>query len=329
MRTFRHGMEIFMNIVFLEANTLGDDVDLTIFEKLGTVKTFPLSAPGENAARCMDADVVVLNKIPVNASLLDGNDRTKLVCITATGTNIVDFPYVNSRGIAIANVKGYSTESVVQHTFALAFYLFEKMHYYDSFVKSGEYARSDVFSHFTEKFHELAGKTWGIIGLGTIGRRVADIARAFGCKVIYYSTSGNHNEPGYDRKDLDELMKTSDIISVHAPLNDATKGLIGTRELGLMKKSGIILNLGRGGIIDEAALADALDAGTIAAAGTDVLTKEPIAADNPLMRIKDSGKLVITPHIAWATIEARQRCAGEVFLNIEAWLKGEERNICR
>ncbi len=318
-----------MNIVFLEANTLGDDVDLKMFEKLGTVKTYPLSDPEKNAGRCMDADVVVLNKIPVNASLLDGNDRTKLVCITATGTNIVDFPYVNGRGIAIANVKGYSTESVVQHTFALAFFLWERMHYYDTFVKSGDYARSDVFSHFTEKFHELAGHTWGIIGLGTIGKRVAEIAKCFGCRVIYYSTSGKHDEPGFERVDLDTMMREADIISVHAPLNDATKDLVGARELSLMKKSAIILNLGRGGIIDEAALADAIEAGTIAGAGTDVLTKEPIAADNPLMRIKDSGKLVITPHIAWASVEARIRCAEEVYLNIEAWMKGEERNICK
>ncbi len=318
-----------MNIVFLEANTLGEDVDLSMFEKFGNVITYPISDPDKNAERCSEADVVVLNKIPVDAALLDGNDRTKLVCITATGTNIVDFPYVNSHGIPVANVKGYSTESVVQHTFALLFYIWEKMPYYDNFVKSGEYERSDVFSHFALKFHELAGHTWGIIGLGTIGKRVADIARAFGCRVLYYSTSGRHDEPGYERTDLDTLMKSCDIISVHAPLNDATKGLVGARELGLMKSSGIIMNLGRGGIIDEEALADALEKNIIAGAATDVLTKEPIPVGNPLLRIKDSNRLVITPHIAWATAEARQRCAEEVYLNIEAWMNGEERNICK
>ena len=318
-----------MNIVFLEANTLGEDVDLSMFEKFGKVITYPISDPAKNAERCGKADVVVLNKIPVDAALLDGNDRTKLVCITATGTNIVDFPYVNSRGIPVANVKGYSTESVVQHTFALLFYIWEKMSYYDHFVKSGEYERSDVFSHFSLKFHELAGHTWGIIGLGTIGKRVADIARAFGCRVLYYSTSGRHDESGYERVDLDTLMKNCDIISVHAPLNDATKGLVGARELGLMKSSGIIMNLGRGGIIDEEALADALEMNIIAGAATDVLTKEPIPVGNPLLRIKDSNRLVITPHIAWATVEARQRCAEEVYLNIEAWMRGKERNICK
>lgn len=318
-----------MKIVFLEVNALGDDIDLTPFNKLGEVVTYPLSDPDNNATRCQGADIIVLNKIPVNASLLDGNDTVKLVCITATGTNIVDFGYTNARNITVTNVKGYSTESVVQHTFALAFYLWEHMHYYDHFVKSGEYAANDVFSHFTEKFHELSGHTWGIVGLGTIGRRVADVAKCFGCKVIYYSTGGAHDEPGYSRVGLDELMRESDIISVHAPLNDNTRGLIGSRELALMKSSSIILNLGRGGIIDEAALANALENGIIAGAGTDVLTREPILPDNPLMRINDSGKLIVTPHIAWATIEARARCAEEIYMNIDAWLNGSERNVCR
>lgn len=308
---------------------MGEDVDLTPFNTLGEVVTYPLSDPSQNAQRCLDADIVVLNKIPVNEGLLGGNTVTKLICITATGTNIVDFPYVNSRGITVTNVKGYSTESVVQHTFALAFYLWEKMHYYDNFVKSGAYAQNDVFSHFTEKFHELAGHTWGIVGLGTIGKRVATVAACFGCRVIYYSTGGAHDDPDFERVSLEELMKQSDIISVHAPLNDRTRGLIGKNELSLMKSSAIILNLGRGGIIDEAALADAVEAGTIAGAGTDVLTAEPIRTDNPLSRIKDSGRLIITPHIAWATVEARIRCADEVLLNIRAWMNGEERNVCK
>lgn len=318
-----------MKIVFLEVNALGEDIDLTPFNRLGEVITYPLSDPAHNRERCLDADIVVLNKIPVNASLLDGNTATKLICITATGTNIVDFEYTNSRGITVTNVKGYSTESVVQHTFALAFYLWEKLNYYDRFVKSGDYARNDVFSHFTEKFHELAGHTWGIIGLGTIGKRVASVASAFGCKVIYYSTSGIHDEPGYTRVSLEELLKASDIVSIHAPLNANTNGLIDAAKLKLMKPSAIILNLGRGGIIDEAALANALEAGTIAGAGTDVLTREPVLPDNPLMRIKDSGRLIITPHIAWATIEARVRCAEEIYMNMEAWLEGRERNVCR
>ncbi len=318
-----------MKIVFLEANALGNDVDLSIFNKLGDVTIYPLTDPEHNAERCKDADVVILNKIPVNAELLDGNNTTKLVALTATGTNIVDFDYTNSRGITVANVKGYSTESVVQHTFALVFYIWEKMNYYDNFVKSGDYARSDIFSHFSVKFNELSGRTWGIIGLGDIGRRVAEVAKCFGCKVIYYSTSGKHDEPGFTRVSLEELLQTSDIVSIHAPLNDATRGLIGSAELNIMKKTAILVNVGRGGIIDEEALTEALETDAIAGAALDVVSKEPIEASNPLLRIKDSKKLIITPHIAWATVEARSRCAEEVYLNVEAWMKGESRNVCR
>lgn len=318
-----------MKIVFLEANTLGDDVSTEAFSGLGEVVRYPLSDPERNAERIQDADIIVVNKIPVNESLLGNAAAVKLVCLTATGTNNVDFFYTNSRGIAVANVKGYSTESVVQHTFALLFYLYEKMPYYDTFVKSGEYARNDVFSHFTEHFHELYGKTWGIIGLGTIGKRVAELASAFGCRVIYYSTSGRHNDPDYQRASLDELLSESDIVSVHAPLNADTNNLLCREKLSLMKNTAILLNLGRGPIINEKDLAEAIMNGTIAGAGLDVLSVEPMLPDNPLLAIRDSGRLVITPHIAWATVEARQRCADEVLLNIKAFLAGEERNIVR
>lgn len=318
-----------MKIVFLEVNALGEDVDLSGYRQLGEVVTYPLSDPEKNAERIKGADVVIVNKIQVNEALLAGNDTVKLVCVTATGTNNVDLAYTSAHGITVANVKGYSTDSVVQHTFALAFYLVEKMAYYDRFVKSGDYAKNDVFSHFLEKFHELKGMTWGIIGLGTIGRSVADIARTFGCRVIYYSTSGVHQEPGYRRVSLDELLSQSDIVSIHAPLNANTKGLIDADNLRKMKPTAILLNLGRGGIINESALADALESGVIAGAGIDVLEHEPINADNPLLRIRDSGKLIVTPHIAWATVEARMRCAEEVLLNIKAWMRGEERNVVR
>lgn len=318
-----------MKIVFLEVNALGADVDLSGYREIADVVTYPLSDPAKNSERIKGADVVIVNKIRVNRELLEGNDTVKLVCVTATGTNNVDLSYTKEHGITVANVKGYSTDSVVQHTFALAFFLVEKMAYYDRFVKSGDYARNDVFSHFLEKFHEIKGKTWGIIGLGTIGRSVADIARAFGCRVIYYSTSGVHQEPGYRRVSLDELLSESDIVSIHAPLNANTNGLIGAENLKKMKPTAILLNLGRGGIVDEAALADALEDNVIAGAGIDVLETEPMRADNPLLRIQDSGKLVITPHIAWATVEARMRCAEEVLLNIRAWMKGEERNVVK
>lgn len=316
-----------MKIVFLESETLGTDVDLSKFDQLGEVIRYPRSNPDENAARIAQADILIVNKVPMNEETLKDADHLKLICITATGTNIVDFNYTNKRNLKVANVKGYSTQSVIQHTFALFFYVFEKLRYYDEFVKSGEYIRSDIFSHFEVKFHELYGKTWGIIGLGEIGRGVAEVAKQFGCKVIYYSTSGKNSNPTYDQLDLDTLLKESDVVSIHAPLNQNTENLIGEEELRKMKKSAILLNLGRGPIINEHALAKALREDWIAGAGLDVLRVEPMAADNPLYEIKDSKKLIITPHIAWATVEARQRVVDEVYKNIEAFLKGESRNI--
>lgn len=318
-----------MKIVFLETDTLGEDVDLTPFDSLGEVIKYPCSNSQQDADRSKDADVIIVNKVPMNMATLSKAEHLKLICITGTGTNIVDFNYTNSRNIAVANVKGYSTQSVVQHTFALFFYVYEKMSYYDRFVKSGEYIRSDIFSHFIVKFHELSGKTWGIIGLGEIGRGVAEVAKLFGCNVIYYSTSGKNSSTVYEQVDLDTLLHKSDVISIHAPLNDATRNLIGEKELRKMKKTAVLLNLGRGPIVNEQALANALKEDIISAAGLDVLTAEPMLASNPLIEIQDSTKLIITPHIAWATIEARQRVTEEVYQNIVSFQRGEERNIVR
>lgn len=318
-----------MNIIFLETDTLGDDVDLSVFETLGKVTKYNKSEPLLNRERMKDADILIVNKVPMNEENLKAAVNLKLICITGTGTNIVDFPYVNSRGIAVANVKGYSTQSVVQHTFALLFYLYEKLSHYDNFVKSGGYVSSDIFSCFDEKFNELYEKTWGIIGLGNIGKGVASIAKAFGCRVVYYSTSGRNLNEEYERVDFDTLLKESDIISIHAPLNKDTENLIGEEALKKMKPTALLLNLGRGPIIDEAALSKALSNNWIAGAGLDVLRQEPMSADNPLLAIQDSKKLIITPHIAWATVEARRRCVAEVYENMKAFLKGEERNIVK
>ena len=196
---------------------------------------------------------------------------------------------------------------MAQHTFALLFYLMEKLRYYDDYVKTEKYVEDVTFTHFENVFHELSGKTWGIIGLGNIGQRVADIAKLFGCHVIYYSTSGKNTKPGYERVSLEELLRSSDIVSVHAPLDENTRGLMNRKTFALMKREAIFLNLGRGPIVVEQDLADALNEGTIAAAGLDVLCVEPMQRDNPLRTIKDSGKLLITPHIAWASVEARTR----------------------
>lgn len=296
-----------MKIVFLDAKTIGDDIDLSGYDKLGEVEKYGFSTAEEARERTKDADVIVLNKVPVNETSIGEAEHLKLVCVTATGTNNLDKEYLEKRGIAWRNVAGYSTETVAQHTFAMLFYLLEKLPYYDNYVKSGKYVGDTTFTHFANVFHEISGKTWGIIGLGAIGRRVADLARLFGCRVIYYSTSGKNNQTGYERVDFDTILQEADILSVHAPLDENTLGLMNKEAFSKMKPSAIFLNVGRGPIVVEEDLTWALEKGIIAAAGLDVLSEEPMRADNPLRQIKDSDKLLITPHIAWASIEARTR----------------------
>ncbi len=296
-----------MKIVFLDVKTIGEDIDLSGFERLGEVVKYGFSSPEEARVRTRDADVIILNKVVINEQSIGEAEHLKLVCVTATGTNNLDKEYLEKRGIEWRNVAGYSTETVAQHTFALLFFLLEKLAYYDEYVKSERYIGDTVFTHFQNVFHELSGKTWGIIGLGAIGRRVADIAKLFGCRVIYYSTSGKNTQAGYERADFDTLLKESDIVSVHAPLTVETEGLMNKAAFDRMKESAIFLNLGRGPIVVEEDLAEALESGSIAAAGLDVLKVEPMSETNPLRRIKDSDRLIITPHIAWASIEARTR----------------------
>lgn len=296
-----------MKVVFLDVKTIGEDISLSGFDMLGEVVKYPFSSSEEVPERIKDADVIIVNKIQVNEATVGTAKNLKLVCVTATGTNNLDKDYLNSRGIVWRNVAGYSTESVAQHTFAMLFYLLEKLRYYDDYVKEDRYTGDTLFTHFEERFYELCGKTWGIIGLGSIGRRVASIAEAFGAKVIYSSPSGSAPQKGYCQVDLDTLYASSDIISVHAPLNHFTKNLIGKTAFSRMKKSCIFLNLGRGPIVVEQDLYDALENNQIRAAGLDVLDKEPMAFENPLRHIKDSRRLFITPHIGWASIEARTR----------------------
>lgn len=296
-----------MKIVFLDAKTIGEDIDLSGFDALGEVVKYPFSTSAEVPERVTDADVLIVNKIQVNERTIGQAKHLKLVCVTATGTNNLDKEYLDKRRIAWRNVAGYSTESVAQHTFAMLFYLLEKLRYYDEYVKEDRYTNDTVFTHFAEHFYELKGKTWGIIGLGNIGRRVTRIAEAFGARVIYTSPSHSAPQEGYHQVELETLLAESDIISVHAPLNEHTENLINMEILKKMKQSCIFLNLGRGPIVVEADLADALEENVIAAAGLDVLCEEPMSEANPLRRIKDSKKLLITPHIAWASVEARTR----------------------
>lgn len=296
-----------MKIVFLDAMTIGEDIDLSGYDRLGEVVKYGFSTPEEARERTKDADVIVLNKVVINETSIGEAENLKLVCVTATGTNNLDKEYLAKRGIEWRNVAGYSTETVAQHTFALLFYLMEKLPYYDSYVKSEKYVGDITFTHFSNVFHELSGKTWGIIGLGAIGSRVADIAGMFGCRVIYYSTSGKNYQAGYERVDFDTLLAESDIVSVHAPLDENTRGLMDAAAFAKMKNTAIFLNLGRGPIVVEADLAEALRTGVIGAAGLDVLATEPMSPENPLKEIKDSERLIITPHIAWASVEARCR----------------------
>lgn len=296
-----------MKLVFLDTKTIGEDIDLSAYDALGEVVKYGFSTLEEIPERVKDADVLIVNKIAINEQTIGNAKNLKLVCVTATGTNNLDKEYLKKRGIAWRNVAGYSTESVTQHTFALLFYLLEKIRYYDDYVKDEKYINDTVFTHFAEHFNEVNGKTWGIIGLGTIGRRVADIAKAFGARVIYYSASGSPAQEGYEQVDFETLLTTSDIVSVHAPLNKYTKDLMDREAFAKMKKTAIFLNLGRGPIVVEQDLYEALETGEIAAAGLDVLCEEPMSETNPLAKIKDSKKLIITPHIAWASVEARNR----------------------
>lgn len=296
-----------MKLVFLDRKSIGEDIDFSPFHALGDVDIYSFTTPEEVPERIKDADVIVVNKIPINEQTIGSAERLKLVCVTATGTNNLDKDYLEKRGIAWRNVAGYSTESVAQHTFAMLFYLLEHLRYYDDYVKNKHYLNDTLFTHFDKKFRQISKMTWGIIGLGAIGRRVADIASFFGADVIYYSASGASPQEGYHQVDLHTLLTTSDIISIHAPLNEHTEGLINEETLSQMQPHTILLNLGRGSIINEAALASALKEHKIAAAGLDVLAKEPMSNSCPLSELLDYENLLITPHIAWASIEARTR----------------------
>jgi len=317
-----------LNICFLDAETLGEDLDLSVFNRFGQTSVYGMTEPEQTRYRIQHQDIIITN----NTVNLDENNlrhatRVKLICVAATGTDNVDLNYAKNRGIIVCNVPGYSTQSVAQHTFAMLFYLLESISYYDDYVKSGQYERSNTVNYLMKPFWELKGKTWGIIGMGRIGSEVAHIAQAFGCNIVYYSTSGQNNVSLYPRLELDTLLNQADIISIHAPMNSKTLNLIGYTQLKQMQRHAILLNLGRGGIIKEDDLAKAIDEGLIAGAALDVLEQEPIHSFNPLLRIKEKDRLLITPHIAWASIEARQTLIKEVGLNIEAFLQGMPRNV--
>lgn len=310
-----------MKLVFLESENLGDDIDLERFRDFGEVVIYEQTPLDRIKARIADADVIILNKLPMNEQYLCDARNLKLICITATGTNNVDFEYTDRAGIRVKNVSGYSTEAVVGHTFALAFYLLEHLNYYDEYVKSGAYCKSPSFTYFGKKFETLSELKWGIVGLGAIGRKVAQVAGVFGAKVVYYSTSGKNHSTDFEEVNFETLLRECDIISVHAPLTPQTENLFGEAEFRKMKKTAYFINVGRGPIVNEEALKNALLQGEIAGAGLDVLSKEPMQEDNPLFEIKDSDKLIITPHIAWAATSARKRLMDMVYENVKEYVR--------
>ena len=305
-----------MKIVFLDAATLGD-TSLAPIARLGELVCYPNSTPQEARERVAGCEVLIVNKIKVDRPLLDAAPSLRLVCEAATGVNNIDLDACAERGIPVRNVAGYSTDSVVQQTFMHMLSLLGDAPYFDAKVKSGEYSRSGLFTDVSRPFVEITGKTLGVIGMGTIGQQVARIATAFGMRVIYYSTSGTGHCKDYPSVSLETLLKESDVVSVHAPLNARTSGLIGARELAWMKPSAFLINLGRGGIIDEADLVAAIDAGQIAGTATDVFTSEPIPLDHPFLHARHPERFRFTPHTAWASVEARERLVAIIAENIE------------
>ena len=305
-----------MKIVFLDATTMGD-VSFEPFEKLGDFTRYENSTPEEARERVRDLDVLLINKVIVDKELIDSAPNLKLICIAATGVNNIDVEYAASKGIPVRNAVGYSTDSVVQTTFMHILSLVGGAPYFDESVKSGSYSRSGMFTDTKWNWWELAGKTIGIIGMGNIGQKVARIAEAFGMKVCYYSTSGTGHCKDYPCLSLEELLKTSDIVSVHAPLNERTLNLIGREQLSMMKPQAYLVNVGRGAIIVEEDLVQAVDDGVIAGAGVDVFVTEPLPESHPYLKMKHPERMRLSPHIAWASIEARDRLIGIMAENIQ------------
>ncbi len=319
-----------MNIVMLERNSVGTDIDVSFFEELGTVTYYENTVTEEEVKeRIKDADIVIVNKAKMSEAVLKEAPNVKLLCETATGYDNCDVAYCKEHGITVCNVVNYSTAMVAQHTFTLALALAQKLPHYDEYVKSGAYSAQNSFSNFEVPFHELDGQTWGIVGMGNIGSRVAKIASAFGCRVICHSLTGKNSHPEYEQVDKDTLLAECDILSLHCPLSDLSRDFIDAEALKKMKKSAVLVNVARGPVVNNADLYQALADEEIAAAGLDVMEKEPLELSNPLSQFKDSNRLIITPHLAWASVEARTRCVREVYENIKAYLNGEKRNaVC-
>lgn len=317
-----------MRIVVADTDSIGSDMDYSIYDELGEVVYYEDKVTEENAKeRLKGAQILMINKSQITDKLLDDAPDLELICEFATGFDNANIPACDRHGVKVANVVNYSTASVAQHTFAMLFYLMENLRHYDEFVKRGDYAAQSHFCCLDIPFEELDGKTYGIVGMGNIGRKVAQIATAYGAKVIFYASSGSSDCTDYEQVSFDELLRRSDVISLHCPLSDRTRNLFNKDAFDKMKKNAILINVARGAVVSEQDLFDALDQGKIKAAGLDVLNPEPMAKDSPLLKIQDSGRLIVTPHLAWASTEARTRCLMEVKKNAQAWMNGTPRNL--
>lgn len=316
-------MEKKIKITILDSATLGKDIDLTPLNNIGDVCKYEMTSPEVVSVRIADCDVVVLNKVKLDRTNLHFAKQLKVICVAATGYDNIDLEYCRENGIAVCNVAGYSSHSVAQLTFTMVLSLSVHLKEYNDYVKSGKYTAGGVQNHLEPTYHELCGKTWGIIGYGGIGKQVAKVAEAFGCRVIV-----NKKNPveGVECVSVEELCRRSDIITIHTPLDDRTRKLIDSIKLSMMKKTVILVNVARGAVVDEHAVADAVLSGQIGGFGCDVYSVEPFSADHPYNRIKDFPNVCMTPHMAWGAYEARNRCITEVAKNIEAFFAGEMRN---
>lgn len=311
-----------MKIVISDRATLGEGIDLSVFERYGELSVFPSTAPCEVASRIADADVLICNKTLVGREALDSAKKLRLILLFATGYNNIDVSYAAQRGITVCNAGQYSTYAVAQHTLALILRQASRVAEYSDFVASGGWIRSPLFSAFEFPTHELYGKTLGIVGFGSIGRTVADVALALGMKVLVYTRT-----PREDRRvtfvSFDALLEGSDYISAHCPLNDQTAKLFNKDAFKKCRNGAFFVNTSRGGVVDETALAEALNSGKLSGAALDVLANEPMSADCPLIGAKN---LTVTPHTAWIPVETRQRLIGIVLSNLEAFLSGNPTN---
>ncbi|MBQ9429216.1 MAG: hydroxyacid dehydrogenase [Clostridia bacterium] len=312
-----------MKIVLLDAETLGEGLDLTVLARFGEVVTYNFTTPDEIKPRIADADVILINKIKITGDVLDAAAHLRLVCVFATGYDNVDVSACRAHGVAVCNVRGYSTAAVAQLTVLMALTLTEKLRAYTAFVKDGSYTRAGFPNRLSPVYHEIDGKTWGIVGAGAIGQAVGRIAAAFGCRVLYYTRTAKPELPCVS---LDTLLSESDILSLHTPLNDGTRGLIGKAQLDRMKPSAILINVARGAVTVEKDVADAIKAGKLGGFATDVYSVEPFPGDHPLAELVDRENVLLTPHMAWGALEARVRCLEEIVKNIDAFLKNEPRN---